>query len=109
MTLNLAELKDEPLGLAPTSPYYACTGCAICYTDQKNGEPLGKHHIQAIACFGVPVIPPKKSALNTGYGVRAADDVRSFTFDVDGLSDEALDPDYSGRSLPTVCAFYVCQ
>ena len=61
MTINLTELRDEP---------------------------LGKHPIQAAICVH-PVSPAHTEAQQD---VVAADDESSFTFDVDGLSDEALDP-----------------
>ena len=58
MTLNLTELRDEPLGKHPSQAYlYVCR--ALHEAEQD---------------------------------VVAADDESSFTFDVDGLSDEALDP-----------------
>ena len=61
MTLNLTELRDEPLGKHPMS-----------------GE-------QLLYC-SVSIRRPEQDVV-------AADDESSFTFDVDGLSDEALDPD----------------
>ena len=60
MTLNLTELRDEP---------------------------LGKHPIQVGVCFYCWV-----ESTIAQQDVVAADDESSFTFDVDGLSDEALDP-----------------
>ena len=66
MTLNLTELRDEPLGKHPGS----LTFCAMC----------------------MPV-RPICSVTETVQDVVAADHERSFTFDVDCLSDEALDHD----------------
>ena len=60
MTINLTELRDEP---------------------------LGKHPIQA--AFTVYALCLR---IRAQQDVVAADDESSFTFDVDGLSDEALDP-----------------
>ena len=57
MTLNLTELRDEP---------------------------LGKHPIRSLLCMFVCAEYPEQDVV-------AADDESSFTFDVDGLSDEALD------------------
>ena len=56
MTLNLTELRDEPLGKHPDIAFTCMFFCRI-----------------------------------SGQDVVAADDESSFTFDVDGLSDEALD------------------
>ena len=61
MTLNLTELRDEP---------------------------LGKHPIPAMVSFGQCFVTPD---VETAQDTAAPDDVRSFTFDVDGLSDEELD------------------
>ena len=60
MTINLTELRDEPLGKHPIQA--ALRICAACYAWYL-----------------------------TQQDVVAADDESSFTFDVDGLSDEALD------------------
>ena len=60
MTLNLTELRDEP---------------------------LGKHPIQVGVCFYCWV-----ESTIAQQDVVAADDESSFTFDVEGLGDEALDP-----------------
>ena len=62
MTINLTELRDEA---------------------------LGKHPIQALfAACAYPCPPCRK---DPQQDVVAADDESGFTFDVDGLSDEALD------------------
>ena len=63
MTINLTELRDEP---------------------------LGKHPIQAAVCSGLCFVASTDVAQQD---VVAADDESSFTFDVEGLGDEALDPD----------------
>ncbi len=63
MTINLTELRDEP---------------------------LGKHPIQAAYCY------PNMcyiSGIDVEQDVVASDHESSFTFDVDGLGDEALDAD----------------
>ena len=64
MTINLTELRDEP---------------------------LGKHPIQAlgVCCFA---FPPQHCHIDAQQDVVASDHESSFTFDVDGLSDEALEP-----------------
>ena len=59
MTINLTELRDEP---------------------------LGKHPIQAHICTCLFV-----TVNDAQQDVVAADDESSFTFDVEGLGDEALD------------------
>ena len=61
MTINLTELRDEP---------------------------LGKHPSQAAVCTGVCFV----ASTDAQQDVVAADDESSFTFDVEGLGDEALDP-----------------
>jgi len=63
MTINLTELRDEPLGKHPIQAALNCytTGCYINGIDVEQD-----------------VIP--------------ADHESSFTFDVEGLGDEALDP-----------------
>ena len=58
MTLNLTELRDEPLGKPPIQAYLCVGRCHAC--------------------------------TETEQGVVAADDESRLTFDVDGLSDEAL-------------------
>ena len=63
MTLNLTELKDEP---------------------------LGKHPIQAAVC--APGTLCMVALTEAQQDVVAADDESSFTFDVEGLGDEALEP-----------------
>ena len=73
MTINLTELRDEP---------------------------LGKHPIQAAVCY--VVICKSCTTEAPEQDVVAADDESSFTFDVDGLSDEALDP--PTRSVLLVCS-----
>ena len=68
MTLNLTELRDEPLGKHPSHVYFLCFFPSICYVeDQQDGA--------------------------------EADDESSFTLDVEGLGDEALDP----RVYAAVC------
>ena len=59
MTINLTELRDEPLGKHP-SQAAVCSGF-LCYVNEAQQD------------------------------VVAADDESSFTFDVEGLGDEALD------------------
>jgi hypothetical protein len=76
MTLNLTELKDEP---------------------------LGKNPIQAAACMLCVCYQPD---VETGQVLTAPDDVCSFTFDVDGLGDEALDTT-PREAAPIPCA--VCR
>ena len=70
MTLNLTELKDEP---------------------------LGKHPIQAAFC--VVYVCQIPSRIGAEQDVIPADHESSFTFDVEGLGDEALD------DSPSVSAF----
>ena len=66
MTLNLSEMKDEPLGKHPIQE-----ALVMCL------PPAG-------ACYGpTPSLP--------GLPLSAAADTHSSTFDVVGLSDEALD------------------
>ena len=68
MTLNLTELRDEPLG-TPKSGIEAAICCMNCYT------------------------PPCMNYTDTEMALGdAADGEGVFKFDVDGLSDEALDP-----------------
>ena len=97
MSLNLTELKDEPLGLAPTSADF----CRPCFVELKD-EPLGKHPIQAAIC-GTCTTFCYKPDVETGQVMSAHVDVLSFTFDVDGVSDEVLD------SIPRYAACVVCQ
>ena len=55
-------------------------------------EPLGKHPIQAFGCVYICYVSGSCHAdVETGQVMTAPDDMRSFTFDVDGLGDEALD------------------
>ena len=61
MTINLTELRDEP---------------------------LGKHPIQA---HSLPPVSAYRSGPANEQDVVAADDESSFTFDVEGLGDEPLD------------------
>ena len=67
MTINLTELRDEP---------------------------LGKHPSQAAVCTGVCFV----ASTDAQQDVVAADDESSFTFDVDGLSDEVLDHDATSHN-----------
>ncbi len=60
MTINLTELRDEPLGKHPIQAAFARM-CFVCVNGAQQD-------------------------------VVAADDESSFTFDVEGLGDEALDP-----------------
>ena len=98
MSLNLTELKDEPLGLAPTSADFCVPG--TCFVELKD-EPLGKHPIQAAIC-GTCTTYCYKPDVETEQVMTAHDDVRSFTFDVDGLGDEALDTS-DRRTLLCMC------
>ena len=59
MTINLTELRDEPLGKHPSQASSAHSVTLLSYEAQQD--------------------------------VVAADDESSFTFDVEGLGDEALD------------------
>ena len=70
MTINLTELRDEP---------------------------LGKHPIQVGVCFYCWV-----ESTIAQQDVVAADDESSFTFDVEGLGDEALDTS-DRRTLLCMC------
>ena len=76
MTINLTELRDEPLGKHP-SHVYSC-GYVICFVALTEAQ----------------------------QDVVAADDESSFTFDVDGLSDEPLDAPYKRTAL--VCLNVLC-
>ena len=71
MTINLTELRDEPLGKHPI-PAMVC-GCNV-------------------TCWTTPDV-------ETAQDTAAPDDESSFTFDVEGLGDEALD------DSPSVSAF----
>ena len=79
MTINLTELRDEP---------------------------LGKHPIHAFAVGGAPCNQPPKGPAETEQVMTAPDDMRSFTFDVDGLGDEPLDAPYKRSAL--VCLNVLC-
>ena len=75
MTINLTELRDEPLAKAPHSGSILL--CAYCYA----------------VCRKEPQ-----------QDVVAADDESSFTFDVEGLGDEPLDDSPSVECfVPSVC------
>ena len=105
MSLNLTELKDEPLGLAPTSADF-CAVPGNCFTELRD-EPLGKHPIQAFGCVYICYVSGSCHAdVETGQVMTAPDDVCSFTFDVDGLGDEALDTT-PREAAPFPCA--VCR
>ena len=69
MTINLTELRDEPLGK----------------------HPIRQHALTVLLRYDVE------------QDVVAADHESSFTFDVDGLSDEALDP------RPAVITVRLCR
>ena len=73
MTINLTELRDEP---------------------------LGKHPSQAAVCTGLCFV----ALTEAQQDVVAADDESSFTFDVEGLGDEALVDSPPVSSLS--CVFY---
>ena len=73
MSLNLTELKDEPLGKHPSQANICVCGTCVVETDEAQQD------------------------------VVAADDESSFTFDVEGLGDEALD------DSPSVSAFVVLR
>ena len=73
MTLNLTELRDEPLGKHPSHGAFAYVSVVSSFEAQQD--------------------------------VVAADDESSFTFDVEGLGDEALDP----RVYAAVCVFMCCM
>ena len=79
MTINLTELRDEPLGKHPSQAAACVIFCYLCHTTDP------QHYVVA------------------------ADDESSFTFDVEGLGDEALDdsPSVSADScLPGSCLCY---
>ena len=71
MTINLTELRDEPLGKHPIQ--------------------AARLHVCAYQC-----------GIDAEQDVVAADHESSFTFDVDGLSDEALDQ--HPRYAPSLCS-----
>ena len=71
MTINLTELRDEPLGKQPINAHI-CT-CTVCHRQTTDAQ----------------------------QDVFAADDESSFTFDVEGLGDEALD-------MPTALSAQAC-
>ena len=75
MTINLTELRDEP---------------------------LGKHPIQAGYCYPSFCVI---NGIDVEQDVIPADHESSFTFDVDGLSDEALDtpPALSAQGCAAGC------
>ena len=76
MSLNLTELKDEPLGLAPTSADFVCRP-GTCFVELRD-EPLDDS--------------PSVSAMNLCAYCRC-----------DGLGDEALDPQ-NPLSLYSACS-----
>jgi len=81
MTLNLSEMKDEP---------------------------LGKHPIQAAVC--TPAVCERPSGTlrrDDAQDVVAADRVSTSTFDVDSLNDEALDAPLA--CLIYMCAYNMCR
>ena len=80
MTINLTELRDEPLGKHPLH----ATMCLV--TCQSLIEPAETERVM----FGA-----------------AADDEGVFKFDVDGLSDEALDPRPAVNAIG--CCVFSCD
>ena len=74
MTINLTELRDEPLGKHPSQAAACVIFCYLCNTTDP------QHYVVA------------------------ADDESSFTFDVEGLGDEALDSSLH----PTLQAYGPC-
>ena len=70
MTINLTELRDEP---------------------------LGKHPIQAAHCH--PGTACYISGIDAEQDVVASDHESSFTLDVDSLSDDALEPQFGVNAL----------
>ena len=66
MTINLTELRDEQLGTPESARGGRLIACNVC-------------------------LPPRPR-IDAQQDVVAADDESSFTFDVEGLGDEALDP-----------------
>ena len=80
MSLNLTELKDEPLGLAPTSADFCVPG--TCFVELRD-EPLDDSPSVSAAPF-VPIVP-----------------ITCFS---DGRGDEALDDSPSVECfVPSVC------
>ena len=73
MTLNLSEMKDEPLGKHPIQEAVWCAGNGCSRTTPDQTE-------QQVAA--------------------AADGEGVFKIDVDGLSDEVLDPGYTVSVAP---------
>ena len=83
MTLNLSEMKDEPLGKHPIQEALgACMSPATCYGPTPD---------------------------QTEQVVGAAADTHSSTFDVVGLSDEELDPGYSVSARVLTCSCGACH
>ena len=76
MTINLTELRDEPLGKHPSQAAVSlCAFCDGCYLDAQQD-------------------------------VVAADYESCFTFDVDGLSDEALEAPHAVLDRAAIyCAY----
>ena len=72
MTINLTELRDEP---------------------------LGKHPIQAAVYLVCQCYDYGGGGMEDEQDVIPANSESSFTFDVDGLSDEALDISYTPTAL----------
>ena len=86
MTLNLTELRDEPLGTP---------------IDVRDG---GRRTV--IVCFQCYTNTMTDAEMALGD---AADDESSFTFDVEGLGDEALDDSPSVSAFPcTHCNSNYC-
>jgi len=75
MTINLTELRDEPLGKHPSQAAY-------CYPNM---------------CY--------ISGIDVEQDVVASDHESSFTFVVDGLSDEALEPRPGVNAFTCAAAF----
>ena len=80
MTLNLTELRDEPLGKHPFQAAMCVPPCGYCYSHNDLAE--------------------------TEQEAGAAADTHSSTFSVFGLSDEALDGTPRGAFI---CAGFVCR
>ena len=78
MTINLTELRDEPLGKHPIQAAY-------CYPNMC--------YVGAVWMSSKTLSPPTHES--------------SFTFDVDGLSDEALDRD--ARFVRLSCCVNGCS
>ena len=75
----------------------------INFTELRD-ESLGKHPIQAAVCTGLCFV----ALTEAQQDVVAADDESSLTFDVDGLSDEALDIRPAVKALACfICAGFV--